>query len=140
MTTILNGVLGGLVVGLFAAVVTRFVAPSVTVGMLERALGLRASSARWLAFISQLLYGCLAGGSLVALELFVLRIIAIPPTVGEAFGIAVAWSALLFGILLVVWQAGSSSPDDRSRLSQLLVYHIVYGLGFGIWIRLTWIT
>jgi hypothetical protein len=87
-----------------------------------------------------LLYGGLAGGTLLALELFVLGILGVPPTPVEALGVAVAWSALLFGGLSVAWRVASPTSLTRSRLGELLVYHLVYGLGFGLWIRMTWIT
>jgi hypothetical protein len=136
MTTILNGLLGGLVVGLVAATATRLVAGDASGGR----VGFAVPSSRWSTFAVRLSYGCLAGGALVALELFVLGLLAVPPTLLEAFGVAVAWSALLFGVLSAVRWVASSRSLARSHLGGSLVYHLVYGLGLGLWIRLTWIT
>lgn len=141
MTTILNGLLGGLLTGLVAGVVTQLVTddPSATAEALKGRLGNRVATSRWGEFAVQLSYGGLAGGVLVALELYVLGMLAVPPTIGEALGIAVTWSALLFGTQVVFWRV-VSSPLDRSHLVELLAYHLVYGLGLGAWIRMTWIT
>ena len=81
MTTILNGVLGGLSIGVVAALLTRFVAddPSATTILLESVVGTDVPSSRLAEFVVRLLYGGLAGGAFVALELFVLGILAIPP-------------------------------------------------------------
>lgn len=122
MTTILNGLLGGLLIGFVAAIVTRLVAnePSATGAVLERVLGVGASSSRWVEFLIRLVYGSLAGGTLIALELFVLGILAVPPTTVEAFGVAVVWSALLFGTPSVIrWITSPHSfigPISEARL------------------------
>lgn len=142
MTTILNGLLGGLLIGVVAAVVTRFVAddPSASAVVLEGTLGAGTLPSRWRGFVIRILYGGLAGGLLVALELFVLELLAVPPTTVEAFGVAVAWSALLFGVLSVGRQVASPRSITRSHLGASLAYHLVYGLGLGLWLRMTWIT
>lgn len=134
MTTVPNGVLGGLLVGLVAAVVTRFVGAGPVAA--DRTPDGSAARPWWLAVVVLAAYGGLAGGLLVGLELYLLGVLAVPPTAVEAFGVAIAWSALLFVAAAVVSRAISSAPADRS----LLVYHLVYGLGFGVWIRVTWIT
>lgn len=132
MTTILNGLLGGFLIGLIAATVIRFMIKdsSATATLLEK----------WVELFILTSYGGFAGGTLIALELFVLEILAVPPTTIEAFGVAVAWSVFLFGMLNVVWRVAPSRwfPDSYRR--KLLVYHLVYGLGLSLWIRLTWIT
>ncbi|WP_254838604.1 hypothetical protein [Natronomonas marina] len=140
MTTVLNGLLGGLLVGVLAATVTRSVdtEPSAWAARTTDALGVRTVAARWLDGATRVAYGGVGGGALVALELYVLGVLAVPPTVGEAFGMAVAWSALLFAVRVLFARVGPS--PDRSRLVAPLVYHLVYGLGLGVWIRLTWIT
>lgn len=142
MTTILNGLLGGLLAGLVAGVVTKLVTDesSATAVMLRGRLGNGAATSRWGAVAVQSSYGGLAGGVLVVLELFVLGILAVPPTLGDALGIAVTWSALLFGTLVVFWRFDSSLSLDRSRLVELFAFHLIYGLGLGGWIRMTWIT
>lgn len=142
MTTILNGLLGGLVGGTVAAFVTSLIAddPSVAEEVLRRAAGSNLTPSRRVAVFAQISYGGLAGGTLVALELFVLGVLAVPPTSVEAFSVAGAWSALLFGILLASWRFGPWQWVTSSQLGELLIYHLVYGLGLGGWIRLTWIT
>ncbi|MFB6301053.1 MAG: hypothetical protein ABEH65_12425 [Halobacteriales archaeon] len=138
MTTILNGLLGGLLMGTIAATVTAFVAgePPVIATISRRAVGPDRSSFRWIEFTAWMLYGGFAGGVLVALELFVLQFLAVPPTTVEAFGVVGVWSIFLFGILTACWRIGLF----RSHFDELLVYHFVYGTGLGFWIRLTWIT
>jgi len=134
MTTLLNGLLGGLVVGVVATL-----AAQVAGVLLGGADGpRRASRSREIA--AQVAYGVFAGLALVALELFVLGLIAIPPTVAEAFGVAVGWSAVLLVALLVARRVGGTLPFGRPRLAELLAYHLVYGVALGGWIRLTWIT
>lgn len=137
MTTILNGVLGGLLVGLVATVVTRIVGGgSATAGGGDS----RGATSRASDVAGHVLYGGLAGGLLVALELYVLHVLAVPPAVGRTLAVAVAWSALLFGTLLVVSRVGPTPPFDRATPGELLAYHLVYGPGLGVWIRMTWIT
>lgn len=137
MTTILNGVLGGLLVGLVATAVTRIVGgESTTAGGGDS----RGATSRVPDLAGRVLYGGLAGGLLVALELYVLHALAVPPAVGRTLVVAVAWSALLFGTLLVASRVGPTPPFDRSAPGELLTYHLVYGPGLGVWIRMTWIT
>lgn len=140
MTTLLNGVLGGLLVGLLAAVAVRRVAadPSATAALSRRLPG--AASSRWREGFLQVAYGALAGGLLVALELYVLGLLGVPPTPVEAFGTALAWSAVLFVSLLTVARLDTPAVDSRSTLLELAVFHLVFGLGLGLWIRMTWIT
>lgn len=140
MTTVLNGVLGGLLVGLVAGLVTQLIDgdPSATAVALKRAVGTRAASSRLVELVTQMGYGCLAGGILLALELYVLGLLAVPPAISEALAVAVVWSALLLGTVLAVWRIAASLSSTQLR--ELFVYHLVYGLGLGLWIRLTWIT
>lgn len=84
--------------------------------------------------------GVSPAGSLVAVELFALDLLGIPPTAGEALGVAVAWSTLLFSVLFVGWRVATPRSAQRSQLGELFVYHLLYGLGLGLWIRMTWIT
>lgn len=141
MTTLPNGLLGGLLIGLVAGAVTRFVDsnPSVADILLKRGAGDGTTTSGWLELAGHVLYGGLAGGVLLALELFVLGILAVPPALWEALGVTVAWSALLFVLWAVVLRLGVSLPSESS-LRGLAVYHLVYGVGLGIWIRVTWIT
>lgn len=45
--------------------------------------------------------------------------------------------AVLFVTAAVVWRAFFRDPLNRSSLVGLLAYHVVYGLGLGVWIRMT---
>jgi hypothetical protein len=142
VTTLLNGLLGGLFAGVLAAVVVRIVAgeSSATAAVLARTVGPRRAASRWWVVAAWLSYGSLAGGALVALELFVLGLLGVPPSTAESLGVAVAWSALLFGLASAVLGVAFSLSFVRSRLDGLVGYHLGYGLGLGLWIRLTWIT
>lgn len=142
MTTLINGLLGGLGAGLVAGVAVHTMAdePSATAVVLSRAVDDATATSRGFALAARVAYGGLAGVGLLALELSVLGVLAVPPSVGEAFGAALGWSALLFVGRVLVWRAVPSLPEDRSPLVELLAYHLVFGLGLGLWIRLTWIT
>lgn len=140
MTTLLNGLVGGLLVGLGAGIVAQVLTGDLTPrAMPPGVFGGREATTRWVAGAMQVAYGGLAGLALIALELFVLGLLAVPPTIAEALGIALAWSGLLLGMLVVGWRAVSPALD-RPRLRGLIVYHVGYGLGLGVWIRMTWIT
>lgn len=142
MTTLLNGLLGGLAVGVIAAGVVRFVAdePSAAADLLGRAVGGRGSSSPRTIFVAWFLYGGVAGVAFAALELYALRLLSVPPGFDEALGVAGAWSALLFAGAALAWRRAPSYPSDRSYVAELFAYHLVFGVGFAVWIRLTWIT
>ena len=142
MTTLLNGLLGGLLVGVVAALVARLVgdSPAAMSRLAGAARGGDAPHSPWVGLLLSVLYGSVAGGVLVALELHVLGVLAVPPTAAEAFGVALAWSAVLFVAVAAAGRAASDLADERSYLLELFVYHLVYGVGLGLWIRMTWIT
>lgn len=139
MTTVLNGLIGGLVIGLIAGLVTRIIAdqPTVAGAVLDGLIGPEAASSRWLAFVVWLVYGGLGGGALIALELYLLNILAVPPTTAEAVGVTFVWSILLFGLGSVVWRTVSPHSLERVSPRGLLLFHLVYGGGLGLWIRMT---
>lgn len=139
MTTLLNGVLGGLLSGLIAGCVTWFVDSDPSAAMVRGRLNKAGTSPHWGELPGLVVYGGLTGGILVALELYVLGLLAVPPAVGEALGVAIAWIALLFALWAVVIRVGFSKSSEWS-LRALFVYHLVYGIGLGVWIRVTWIT
>ncbi|WP_276271977.1 hypothetical protein [Haloarcula litorea] len=126
MTTLVNGLLGGLAAGLLASAVAVWVGPAS-----------RSSRARTVAGAGG--YGAVAGAVLVALELFVLGLLGVPPTRGEALAVAVGWSALLLALTAAV-RATRSDGSGWPPLRALVAFHVVYGLLLGAWIRLTWIT
>lgn len=142
MTTLLNGILGGLVVGLLASIALQLMdnEPSMTAVVLSRVVDDATAASRWPGLAVQVAYGGLAGLALLAVELYALDALAVPPSFGEAFGVALAWSALLFVAWVAGWRVAPSLPSDRSYYVELLLYHLVFGLGFGLWIRVTWIT
>jgi hypothetical protein len=142
MTTVLNGLLGGGIVALLATVATRFVGERGVLGGEIPGVdgGDRLASSPWASTLLLLIYGSVLGGALVALELYVLGMLGVPPTLVEALVVTIPWSAIVFGVLVVLWRFGLRIPLDRSRLGKLLVFHLVYGPGLGAWIRLTWIT
>jgi hypothetical protein len=138
MTTLLNGVLGGLLIGLLAGFVMRIFDRD-SLGILERVIGANPAMSRWLKLAIQGLYGSIAGGLLLVLELSVLGLLAVPPSLSEALGVAVAWSAVLF-ILQIIAGRADRSLLPGSSVRALFVYHLVFGMGLGVWIRVTWIT
>jgi hypothetical protein len=54
--------------------------------------------------------------------------------------VAVGWSALLFVLSVPGRSVLHGHLRGRLDLATLLVYHLVYGVGLGLWVRLTWIT
>lgn len=140
MTTILNGLLGGFVAGLLAVGAVGLLRAA---GITGRASESGASNGgRDLSRRSELLlvlgYAALAGAVLVALELIVLGVLAVPPTRYEALAVGLAWGLGLFAAVGAAVIA--AAPSLRSRLADLAAFHLAYGLLLGLWIRLTWIT
>lgn len=141
MTTLLNGLLGGLLIGLVAGAATEMIDSdrSPTATILHRLTGRETAVSRWSELAIQTLYGSLAGGVLLTLELYVLNALTVPPTRVEALGVAVAWSAVLFVLWAIVFRV-AFSRSSKSKLAPAFVYHLIYGVGLGFWIRPTWIT
>lgn len=141
MTTPVNGLIGGLVVGLLAAGATNVVAgePPVARRLLAVVRGEDRPAGR-AGTALQVVYGGVAGAVLVLLELFVLGVLSVPPALGESLAVGVAWSGVLFVVAVVAARATLGSSSAPSAVRGLLAYHLVYGVGLGLWIRLTWIT
>ena len=136
MTTIVNGLLGGAIVGVVATL-----AAHLTSGKRgAKATGTESTASRWSAYLSSVAYGSAAGGVLVALDLFVLGVLAVPPSLGEALTVAVAWSLALLVAALAVRRSVRGTRFERPKSGELLVYHLVLGFGLGLWVRTTWIT
>jgi hypothetical protein len=134
MTTVVNGVVGGAVVGLVAAVV---------VGLVRRDDGDGNNGPRgpgWLRPVAYILYGAAAGGVLVALELSVLGVLGVPPGRLETLVLTLVWSAVLFGAVTTADRAGADGSVLGDGLDRRLAFHVLYGIGLGFWIRLTWVT
>ena len=141
MTTVLNGLIGGLLAGVVAAGAARLVAAdSADVPALAAAvLGDNAAVSGWRGLAVEVLYGCVAGGAFVAIELSVLDVLGVPPAAWDAVGTAAAWSTALFVVAVAVGYVRERSLD-RPFAAELAAYHLAYGLCLGVWIRLTWIT
>lgn len=137
MTTILNGLLGGLLAALVGAAAARAV--SGRLGDTSEPSG-RVPTAGWLRVSLRALYGGVAGGTLVALDLFVFGTLGVPPTAAEAFGAAVVWSGALFVAAVSIRRFVRPPRSGRSATAESLAFHLAYGLCLGVWIRSTWIT
>lgn len=142
MTTLLNGLLGGLLVGVAATLAVEVVgegrsAVSAILGVLSPET---AGTARVWRITTAVLYGTIGGLALVAVELYALGVVGVPPTPLEAYGLAVAWAVLLLAAVAVAYRFVFRLRFDRDVLVDLLLFHAVYGLGLGLWIRMTWIT
>ena len=140
MTTVLNGLIGGLVAALAAAGAARLVAAdrSDAPALATAVLGSRTASG-WSGLAAEVLYGCVAGGAFVAFELSVLDVLGVPPATWDALGTAVGWSVALFVVAAAVGYVRGRSLDGPF-VAELVVYHLAYGLCLGVWIRATWIT
>lgn len=139
MTTILNGLLGGAIVGVVATLAAKLARGE------QRAkpvgsTGTESTASRWRTSVPPVAYGSAAGCVLVALELFVLDALAVPPSLGEAFAVAVAWSVVLLVGMLAILRFVPEMQREELQPGVLAVYHFVFGVGFGVWIRMTWIT
>lgn len=128
MSSIINGLLGGGLAGLVAVLVTAVVSSGEP---------LLPGASRGVSAIAGVSYGVVAGGALVALELSVLNLLSVPPATGTVMAITLLWAGLLF-FLTVIAEVGLGR--DRAGFTGLLVYHGLFGLALGAWIRLTWIT
>lgn len=138
MTTPLNGAIGGLFAALLSAVVVRLlrmVARHGTAGLSMQRVRVRRVWA-----IVLLLYGLLAGATLVTLDSRIFGGLSVPPTTVEAIGVALAWSAVLGLVLAAVGPHIWGTRVRQIRRIDILGFHLMYGLTLGIWIRLTWIT
>ena len=138
MTTVANGVIGGLLGGLLAVRLTRL-----TVGSRVDPVGTAdaASDAgqwrRWRSIAAVTVYGGLAGGAMVAIELYSLGVLGVPPSLVEAYTIAVAWGAVLCGAVLGL---GRFATNRVVTARQTVVFHVLYAVWLGGWIRFTWLT
>lgn len=142
MTTLLNGVLGGLLVGIVASLAVEIVGDgrSAVSAMLGVLFDEGRGTARPGRMATTVGYGTVAGLALVALELYVLGVVGVPPTPIEAYGLAVAWGVVLLAVFAAVYRFVFRLRFDRDVIVELLLFHVVYGLGLGVWIRMTWIT
>lgn len=140
MSTVLNGLLGGFAAGVVATVAVWSANGKLSpVREIASRLGDAAAPSRWLVAAVTVLYGTAAGGLFLLLELHVLGLLAVPPTLAGALVTGIVWGAMLGAVWFVaVRLSGNGSPSGGWRW--LIVYHGVYGLAFGLWIRFTWVT
>lgn len=141
MSTVLNGLLGGLVAGLVATLVAWRFDGELSVGeaVVSGVLG-GASVSRWSVGLACVLYGTVAGGVFLLLELYVLGLLAVPPTTVEAFAAGVGWAVFLAGLWFVAGRLFAERSVRGSWSRWVVVYHAAYGLAFGTWIRVSWVT
>lgn len=134
MTTVLNGLLGGLLAGLIASLL-------VTLVPVDREAVSTAGAESAVSRIRRVFvgtgYGSVAGGVFVSLELSVLNLLSVPPSLALSMAAGLLWAGALF--LFVVLLEVTIGSDARG-FDVPLVYHVVFGVAFGLWIRLTWIT
>lgn len=140
MTTLFNGVLGGAFAALVASVAAAFLGGASPLPPLRRATTAAVERRRrGMDTLVAVGYGALAGGALVALELFALGLLAVPPSRVAALGLALGWSLLLCGVALVVWRR--RGPERLAdRWPGVVAFHLAFGLALGAWLRLTWVT
>lgn len=141
MTTVLNGLLGGALAGVLASVIARAVLSnrSAAIAVVDALFGTTLADSSLTATLVDLLYGALAGGVLLALELYVLGLLGVPPSIGEAFGVGIGWGVVLLALATLVANA-VGGRIDRATASHLVAYHLAFGLALGLWIRISWIT
>jgi len=109
-----------------------------------RALSSRVSGSkvlsRWGVAALCGLYGAVAGGLFLVLQLYALGLLPVPPTVVEAVVAGVGQAAVLTGVWLLVVRVVGGISWGGATGRWLLVYHAVYGVAFAGWTRFTWIT
>lgn len=134
MTTLINGVLGGLIASAVAGIVIHvlggdrpFVVP-----------GDETTTVRFRMLQATLGYGAVAGLGFMVVELYVANALGVPPTVVEAFVAAGLWGAVMLAVSALASLVGEKQAFGDFR--RLLVFHLVFAVAFGAWIRITWIT
>lgn len=134
MTTLINGVLGGLIASAVAAIAIHAIGGPRPFEV----PGEDATRVRWRVLQATLGYGAIAGLGFMVIELYVVGLLGIPPTFVEAFAAAGLWAT----VMLVVSTLASyvSEKHVLGGVRRLLVFHLVFALAFGLWIRVTWIT
>lgn len=135
MTTLINGVLGGLAAGAVAAIVIHlrggdrpFEAPGRE----------NDTAVRWRVLQATLGYGAVAGFAFMLLELYVVGWLSVPPTAFEAFVAAGLWAGVMLAVSTVASFVGEG--HELGGFRRLLVFHLVFAVVFGVWTRVTWIT
>jgi hypothetical protein len=134
MTTLINGVLGGLIASAVAAIAIHvlggprpFEVP-----------GEDATRVRWRVLQATLGYGAIAGLGFMLIELYVVNALGVPPTAVEAFVAAGLWTAVMLAVSALASSIGEKHVLGGAR--RLLVFHLLFAVAFGLWIRVTWIT
>jgi len=139
VTTLLNGLLGGVLAGVVTAAGVALVGegPSLTARSLARYRGGDPSADRAAAVAAHVAYAGAAGLGLAAVELHVLDLWSGPVPFAAAVPVGVAWTAALAG-LTVAWWAAVGESVDAGLLTRVFVSHLALGVLLGAWVGLTW--
>lgn len=135
MTTLINGVLGGLIASAVAAIALHVLGgprPFEVPGEEN------TTTVRWRVLQATLGYGAVAGLGFMILELYVVGWLSVPPTVVEAFAAAGLWAGLMLAVAALASLVGEE--HELGGFRRLFVFHLVFAVAFGLWIRVTWIT
>lgn len=135
MSTLINGVLGGLIASAVAGIVIHVLGG-------DRPFEVQGeentSKVRWRVLQATLGYGAVAGLGFMIVELYVVNGLGVPPTVVEAFAAAGLWGAVMLAVSALASFVGEK--QELGGFQRLLVFHLVFAVAFGAWIRITWIT
>ncbi|MEF8808613.1 hypothetical protein [Natronomonas sp.] len=135
MTTLINGVLGGIIASAVAAIALHVLGgprPFEVPGEEN------TTTVRWRVLQATLGYGAIAGLGFMIVELYVVDWLSVPPTAVEAFAAAGLWAGLMFAMSALASLVGEG--QELGGFRRLLLFHLVFGVVFGIWVRMTWIT
>lgn len=140
VTTVLNGLLGGLVAGAVAVVALRIAAgPQSLLASVRGDTSDLGTVDRVVGVLAELVYAAVVGGLFVALERYVLDTLAVPPRGDRVLWLTLGWAVALFLVGTVVWRLGGDRSLLRGPYRDLLSFHLTYALVLAAWIRLTWI-
>lgn len=135
MSTLINAILGGLIasaVGAMAIHIRGGARPFEVPGEEN------TTRVRWRVLQATLGYGAIGGLGFFIIEQHVLGLLGVPPTLFEAFAAAGLWGAVMLAVSTLASFVGDN--HELGGFRRLLVFHLVFAVAFGIWIRVTWIT
>ncbi|MDX1746793.1 MAG: hypothetical protein R3324_12705 [Halobacteriales archaeon] len=139
MTTVPNGIIGGILSAFVSVGLTRLIAGDRSEASSPAAGTGDHSPSRWWSVGASAVYGGVAGGALLLVERYVLGVLSVPPDILVALGTALAWSALLCVGWLAAGRVVSRRSDTITR-AEVVLFHLLFGVSLGLWIRFTWIT
>lgn len=135
MTTLINGVLGGLIASAVAGIAIHLLGgdrPFEVPGEED------TTKVRFRVLQATLGYGAIAGLGFMIGELYFVNGLGVPPSAVEAFAAAGLWGAVMLAVSALA--AFVSEREELGGFRRLLVFHLVFAVAFGAWIRITWIT